>query len=155
MMSGSFVFGFPGETEAEYRQTMRFITELLDINPNMAFTTGWYLPYVGTGLYEKAKELGFKPFDKTEEWDKLDRWKNYFDLTWIGWDYRRAVKYSRKTIYLLVSAYRKNIPVLKQVLKWRIRHANFRLPLDILLISYMKTKWLAWRRRKMQKLTYG
>jgi len=138
MASGSFVFGLPSETEEEYKETLRFIVKLLEINNNLAFTGGWFLPYPGTGLYEKAKELGFKPPKNPEDWDIFDRWRNDYKMEWIDWDYRRPVKYSRKLIHLLALSYKRNIPIVKQIFKWRVEHANFFFPLDIWLFGWLR-----------------
>jgi radical SAM superfamily enzyme YgiQ (UPF0313 family) len=140
--SGSFVFGFPGETKEEYRQTMEFIIQLLEINPNLAFTTGWFLPFPGTGLYNVALAKGFKPPERIEDWDKFDRWSNKYKMDWIEWDYETAVKYSRRVVHLLAMAHKRNIPILKGVLKWRIRNLNFSFPVDILFFSKLRNIYM-------------
>ncbi|MFH1523301.1 MAG: radical SAM protein [Patescibacteria group bacterium] len=142
MVSGSIVFGFPTETKEEYKMSMEFIVKLLDINNNLAFTCGWFLPYPGTGLYKKAKELGFKQPEKIEEWDKFDRWRNDYEMEWIDWDYKLAVRYSRKIVHLLALAYKRNIPIIKRILKWRVKNLNFSFPIDIYLFSRLRNIYL-------------
>lgn len=142
MVSGSIVFGFPTETNEEYKKTMGFIVDLLEINNNLAFTSGWFLPYPGTGLYEKAKELGFNPPDKTEGWDRFDRWRNDYEMEWINWDYKLPVKYSRRIIHLLAMSYKRNIPILKNILKWRVKNLNFFLPIDIYIFGKLRNIYL-------------
>jgi len=142
MASGSFVFGMPTETKGEYRMTMNFIVKLLEINPNLAFTCGWFLPYPGTGLYEKAKEMGFKPPERVEDWDQFDRWRNDYKMAWLDWDYESPVKYTRQIIHLLALAHKRNIPILKSLLKWRVKNLNFSLPIDIFLFSKLRSIWL-------------
>jgi len=138
MVSGSIVFGFPSETKEEYRETMKFIIKLLEINNNLAFTCGWFLPYPGTGLYDKAKNYGFKPPEKLEDWDQFDRWRNDYRMGWIEWDYDLPVKYSRKIVHLLALAYKRNIPILKTIFKRRINNLNFSFPIDIYLFSKLR-----------------
>lgn len=138
MVSGSIVFGFPSETRGEYLKTMQFIVNLLKLNPNLAFTCGWFLPFPGTGLYEDALKRGFKPPKRIGEWDKLDRWKNDYTMDWLDWDYTRAVKYSRDVVYLLAMTYKRNIPVFRQLLTWRVKTANYALPIDIYILSFLK-----------------
>ena len=113
MTSGAIIFGVPTETKEEYHQTMKFIIKLLEINSNLAFTCGWFLPYSGTGLFEQAKAYGFKPPEKTADWDKFNRWSSDYKMSWIDWDYEEAVKYSRRIIHLLALAYKRNIPIFK------------------------------------------
>ncbi len=140
--TGGIVFGLPSETKAEYHETMKFIVKLLEINKDVAFTCGWFLPYPGTGLYEKAKEKGFKPPQKVEDWDQFDRWRDDYEMAWLDWDYKRAVKYSRKIVHLIALAYKRDIPIIKNILKWRIEHLNFSFPIDIYLFSKLRNIYL-------------
>ncbi|MFA6171554.1 MAG: radical SAM protein [Patescibacteria group bacterium] len=140
--SAGIIFGAPTETKSEYLETLNFIIRLLKINPNLAFTCGWFLPYPGTGLYEKSKELGFRPPQSIEEWDKFDRWRDDYEMEWVGWDAKRAVKYSRRFVHLLALAYKRNIPILKSLLKWRAGRANFSFPLDIYIFSRLRQIYL-------------
>ncbi len=142
LVSGSMVFGFPSETKEEYKKTLKFIVELLEINNNLAFTCGWFLPFPGTGLYEEAKKRGFNPPRKTENWDKFDRWRSDYQMEWIDWDYKLAVKYSRRIIHLLALAYKRNIPLLKKILKKRVEKLNFSFPIDIYLFSKLRNIYL-------------
>lgn len=142
MVSGSFVFGFPTETKEEYKITINFIMKLLEINPNLAFTCGWFMPYPGTGLYGKAKEMGFKPPQKIENWDQFNRWRNDYRMSWLDWDYEIYVKYTRQIIHLLALAHKRNIPILKGLLKWRVNNLNFSFPLDIYLFSKLRSIYL-------------
>jgi len=142
MASGSIVFGLPSETEAEYKETMELIIKLLAINNNLAFTCGWFLPYPGTGLYEKAKELGFRPPEKLEDWDQFDRWRNDYKMEWVSWNYGQAVKYSRQVVHLLALAYKRNIPFLKTILKKRVEHLNYSWPIDIYLFAKLRNIYL-------------
>ena len=142
MASGSMVFGLPSETKEEYKTTMNFIVKLLEINPNLAFTCGWFLPYPGTGLFEKAKEMGFRPPERIEDWDQFDRWRNDYKMSWLDWDYELYVKYTRQIIHLLALAHKRNIPILKSILKWRVRNLNFSFPLDIYIFSKLRNIYL-------------
>lgn len=143
MISGSVVFGFPSETKEEYKQTMNYIVELLKINPNLAFTCGWFLPFPGVGLYNKAIESGFKPPERIGDWDKFDRWRSDYKMAWIDWDYEAAVKYSREMINLLALAYKRNIPVFKQILTWRIKHLNYSFPIDIFILAWLRNTYFS------------
>lgn len=142
MASGSIVFGLPTETEEEYKATMKLIVKLLEINNNLAFTCGWFLPYPGTGLYEKAKELGFRPPKELADWDQFDRWRNDYEMAWVKWDYRQAVKYSRQVVHLLAMAHKRQIPILKTILKKRVEHLNYSFPLDIYIFSKLRNIYM-------------
>ena len=142
MASCSIIFGLPTETEEEYRATMKLIIKLLEINNNLAFTCGWFLPFPGTGLYEEAKKLGFRPPVKIEDWDIFDRWRNDYEMAWIKWDYKQAVKYSRQVAHLLALAYKRNVPFLKTILKKRIEYSNYSFPLDIYIFSRLRNIYM-------------
>jgi radical SAM superfamily enzyme YgiQ (UPF0313 family) len=137
-VSGSFIFGYPTETREEYHQTMEFIVELLDLYPNLAFTTGWFLPYPGTGLYDRAVEAGFRPPESLKEWDKFDRWRRDYEMEWIAWDYRTPVRYSRRLVNVLALSYVNNLPLFKRLFRWRVDRLTFRLPLDIWFFSWLR-----------------
>lgn len=139
MVSGSIVFGFPTETEEEYKMTMNFIVDLLKINPNLAFTSGWFLPFPGTGLYSKAIEQGFEPPEKIADWDKFDRWRNDYKMDWIDWDYQEVVKYSRDIVAMLAMSYKRNIFLFKDILTWRVKNANYKFPIDIYILSKIRS----------------
>ena len=140
--SGSFVFGFPTETAEEYKETMKFIVKLLEINKNLAFTCGWYLPFPGTGLYDKAKELGFVPPARIEDWEKFNRWRQDYEMEWITWDYKKAVKFTRQIVNLLAMAYKRDISPLKFLLKKRVENLNFSFPFDIYIFSRIRDIYL-------------
>ncbi len=120
----------------------KLIVKLLEINRDVAFTCGWFLPYPGTGLYEKAKILGFAPSRKTEDWDRFDRWSNEYEMEWLDWDYKKMVKYSRKVIQLLALSYKRKIPLAKQIFRWRVEHLNFFLPADIYFFSKLRNIYM-------------
>lgn len=142
MASGAIIFGAPTETKEEYHQTMKFIIKLLEINNNLAFTCGWYVPYVGTAMYEKAKSMGFVPPSKTEDWDEFDRWGATHNKGWIEWDFELPVKYSRRIVHLLAMSYKRDIPFFKTILKKRVEKLNFSFPLDIYILSRLRNIYL-------------
>jgi len=157
MVAGSMIFGLPTETKEEYFMTMKFIVELLDINPNLAFTCGWYLPYPGTALFEKAKEMGFKPPETSREWDKFDRWRRNYEMEWLDWDYHQAVKYSRIIVNLVAMAYKRRLRILQKIFSYRIKKSNYNYPIDIFVIAKIRQIYMhggsnSWLEKKMQYL---
>jgi len=145
MVTGSFIFGLPTETKEEFKESMRFIVKLLSINGHSGFSAGWFLPYPGTGLFERAKELGFKPPETIEAWDTFDRWRDNYDMPWLAWDATAARKYTRRTIQLLALAYKRNLPFLKKILIFRLEHVFYFLPLDLMLLGYLRDHYMFYR----------
>lgn len=119
-VSGSLIFGFPTETRDEFRSTLKLIVELLDNKSNMTFTTGWYMPYPGSELYEFAIQHGFHPPKRTEDWEALDRWIDNFELTWVDWISTAETTEVRNNVVFLAFLYRFNIPLLKNIAKKQI-----------------------------------
>ena len=138
MPPGSFVFGFPTETAADYKETMNFIIKLLEINKNLVLTCGWYMPYPGTGLYNVAKEMGFVPPERMEDWENFNRWHKDYEMEWISWDYKKAMRYTSQIVNLLAMAYKRDISFLKFILKKRIRNLNFSFPIDLYVFTRIR-----------------
>jgi hypothetical protein len=68
----NLMFGFPGETEADFQATLDFLTEnrpyIDEVNPSDAFTG--LIP--GTELYERATEFGITNLGNTWFWEAGD-----------------------------------------------------------------------------------
>ena len=79
---------------------------------------------------------------KIEDWDIFDRWRNDYEMAWIKWDYKQAVKYSRQVAHLLALAYKRNVPFLKTILKKRIEYSNYSFPLDIYIFSRLRNIYM-------------
>ena len=64
----SFIWGFPGETEEDFKQTVDTIRKLWrmkHIKVNGLFTL---IPYPGTPLYEQCLKEGYPERKSLEEW---------------------------------------------------------------------------------------
>ncbi len=117
---GSMIFGFPTETRNEFRSTLKLIAELLDCKSNMIFTTGWYMPYPGSELYEFVIQHGFSPPKRTEDWEDMDRWIDNFEITWVDWISTAETTEVRNNVIFLTFLYRFNIPLLKNLARKQI-----------------------------------
>jgi len=137
-ISGSFMFGLPTETYAEYQDTINLIIRMLEVKPQMVFTSGFFMPYPGTELYDLVKTMGFVPPKKTEDWDVMNRWRDDFSISWADWLTSQSALNSRKNIILLAMLYRYNIPLLKQWVSRRVRTNS--------LTSVPDLKFLIWVR---------
>lgn len=78
----TFVIGWPEETKDDIRKTIDLIFKLLEINP-LSFIHPLYIytPYPGTDLFQEAKERGFSPPDKLEDWARF-HWSR-INIPWI------------------------------------------------------------------------
>jgi anaerobic magnesium-protoporphyrin IX monomethyl ester cyclase len=137
-MSPSIIFGTPTETKEEYRQTIRMIIDMFEINKNLVFTTGFYMPFPGTDLYDLSKKTGFVEPAGTEDWAKMDRWTDKLEIKWINWGSAREFARMRERIQVLGILYRYNIPFLKGLLKWRLLRGFHWLEFEVPLILYLR-----------------
>jgi radical SAM superfamily enzyme YgiQ (UPF0313 family) len=65
---GSFVGGYPGETEMELEETMDLIATLFTQDPSFTFELFSYIPYPGTTAQDVLAKHGFHFPEKIEEW---------------------------------------------------------------------------------------
>ncbi len=128
----TLIVGYPGETEEEMNDTVRFALELQDSNPNCFTVIFNYLPIIGTPFFQDAVKKGFKAPAKLEDWANME-----FD-TWLrnyqSWSSPRLVKKLEAisfTSYFANAniAYKFNSPLLRfcfklyhPVAKWRFRN---------------------------------
>lgn len=148
-VSGSFIVAFPGETEEECKETMALIVQLLEMKKEMNFTLGYYLPYPGSRLYELAREKGFIPPARTEDWQDLDRWASETRINWVDWMTSEKAVALRTSVWLLRDCYRssstsvlsliKNF-VKKQVMSLKVESFRMKLLLGIYEIFFLREK---------------
>jgi len=141
-MSPSIIFAVPTETKEEYYQTIKMIVDMFEINKNLTFTTGFYLPYPGTDLYDLCRKMGFAAPDKTEDWANLDRWTSKMETTWIDWGSTEEFAKMRRRIEVLGILYRYNIPVFKRLLRWRLLNNFYLFEIDVGLILFIKDMFI-------------
>jgi len=68
----TLIVGFPGETEKEINDTVKFACELEQINPNAYCLIFPFMPIVGTSFFQDAINAGFSAPKTLEEWEFFD-----------------------------------------------------------------------------------
>lgn len=128
--SYSAMVGLPTETKKEFYNTIDLLYRIYKIQPQAAFTLGAYLPYPGSALYEFSLAQGFKPPTRTEDWGRLDRFRNRFSSPWVDakqvWKIREYFKFLGM-----------KLGPIKKWIEFRIRKKFFVLPLDIYILEYL------------------
>ncbi len=128
--SYSTIVGLPTETKKEFNSTIDLMYQVYKIHPQAGFTLGAYLPYPGSEMYQFSIEQGFIPPQKTEEWGKIDRFRNRFTSPWVDaklvWRIREYFK------FLSI-----NLGIVNKWLEWRIKKRFFSIPLDIYLLEFL------------------
>ncbi|MBU1137246.1 B12-binding domain-containing radical SAM protein [Patescibacteria group bacterium] len=125
----SAIVGLPTETKEEFDSTINLMYQVHKIHPQAGFTLGAYLPYPGSKLYQFSLKHGFNPPEKTEDWGKIDRFRNRFVSPWINarlvWKIREYFK------FLSI-----NLGLINKWLEFRIKRKFFSFPVDIYLLEY-------------------
>ncbi len=138
---GSFIIGLPTETQQEVFKTIDLALELYEINPNMQYAFGVYLPYPGTDLYELTIKKGFSPPKKTEDWANVDSWYDNFNIDWLDWT-NDASYFLRIRNYMCLMPLKKlNIPILRDIPEKRLRQKDFSHKFEILLLDSIRLKF--------------
>lgn len=80
----SFIYGFPGETNAQAQETIDLI-KFLKLNYPLISISGpkVYTPYPGTPLFNDCVKSGWNPPKSTTEWSEINRDSNIFEYPWI------------------------------------------------------------------------
>lgn len=138
---GSFILGVPTETRDEAFETIDFALELANIHENMRYSFGFYLPYPGSEMYDMAVKLGFKPPEKTEDWEILDRWSDKLPLTWLDWN-------QNPTYFMNVRRYMNLLPLrqtklfyLNKLPEKRLRNKQFDYNFEADLLTSVQQKF--------------
>ena len=79
--SFNVIFGFPGEGDAERRETVRMILDVCRRYPGAEFWTNIFTPYPGAPVMQRAFELGIDVPKTFEGWS--DFFPRYTTLPWL------------------------------------------------------------------------
>ncbi|MBI2985994.1 MAG: B12-binding domain-containing radical SAM protein [Deltaproteobacteria bacterium] len=132
----TLIVGFPGETDAEMTDTVRFACELQDTNPNAFTLIFMFLPIIGTPFYDQAVKEGFKGPEKLEDWEHMefDTWlRNYRSwsspelirkleaISFTSYFSNKNVEYKFSNSALLRLCFK----IYHPVARWRFRNQKF------------------------------
>jgi anaerobic magnesium-protoporphyrin IX monomethyl ester cyclase len=105
--SFNMIFGFPGEGEAERRESVDLIMDICRKYPGAEFWTNIFTPYPGAPIMERAFELGIEVPKTLEGW--VEFFPRYTILPWLKGKKHRELQIMRD--YLRVAFNRKPIGV--------------------------------------------
>jgi hypothetical protein len=88
MVSG-VIFGAPGETVEDLRQTIDYIKQIREINPNFYISSTFFRPLPGTAMFDMAVNYGYKPPQTLEQWAEQGeqghyKYNEFQDAPWIA-----------------------------------------------------------------------
>jgi anaerobic magnesium-protoporphyrin IX monomethyl ester cyclase len=108
--SFNMIFGFPGEGDAERRESIQLIMDICRKYPGAEFWTNIFTPYPGAPILDRAFELGIDVPKTLEGW--VEFFPRYTVLPWLKGKKHREVQTMRE--YLRVAFNRKPIGVTKK-----------------------------------------
>lgn len=140
--SFNMIFGFPGETETERRESIALIMQICRRYPAAEFWTNIFTPYPGSPVMKRAFELGIQVPATFEGW--ADFFPRYTVLPWLKGKQHERVQRMRE--YLRVAFHRVPIGVQKKHFvnralhraislpaRWRLDHDVYSAPVDLWL----------------------
>lgn len=147
--SFNMIFGFPGEGEAEQRESIRLIMKICRKYPGAEFWTNIFTPYPGSPIMKRAFELGIETPKTFEGW--ADFFPRYTTLPWLKGKKHQRVQTMRD--YLRIAFHRIPIgrkhthPVNRFVqeaisipARWRLDHNFYAAPFE-LWMKNAANKW--------------
>jgi anaerobic magnesium-protoporphyrin IX monomethyl ester cyclase len=144
-VSAQFMLGIPTHTKKEIICSVRYGLKLMELYPNLIWTTVAYVPLPGTRLYHKAIEEGYVPPKRIEEYKDFGQpsiSKYKLPISWLPW----ATKRDKETLkfvlpmsaYLIKTRLSPSWPwVIRTMIKpffkiayWRMYNLNFHCLID-------------------------
>jgi anaerobic magnesium-protoporphyrin IX monomethyl ester cyclase len=122
--SFNMIFGFPGETEVERRESIRLMMDICRRYQTAEWWTNIFTPYPGAPIMKRAFELGINVPRTFEGW--ADFFPRYTVLPWLKGEQHKRVQRMRE--YLRVAFTRVPIGVSKKHPVNRLVHRTISLP---------------------------
>lgn len=122
--SFNMIFGFPGETDADQRDSIKLIMRICRRYPQAEFWTNIFTPYPGSPIMKKAFELGIQVPKSFEGW--ADFFPRYTVLPWLKGAKHQRVQRMRE--YLRIAFNRVPIGVQQKHPVNRLVHRTISLP---------------------------
>src|ERR1041384_1315555 len=138
--SFNLIFGYPGETEKERRESVALMMNICRRYPGAEFWTNIFTPYPGSPIMKRAFELGIEVPKTLEGW--ADFFPRYTVLPWLKGREHERVQNMRE--YMRVAFHRVPIgkyrtPALSRLMfqlismpaRWRLDHHVYAVPVDL------------------------
>ena len=90
----NLILGYPGETEADRRETFRVMGEIYRRHSNVSFSPNIFTPYPGIPIWPQLRELGVREPQSLEEWADVGLGSNH--LPWLQGEELRRLKRNLK-----------------------------------------------------------
>ena len=140
--SFNMIFGYPGETEADLRQSVALVMDICRKYPGAEIWTNIFTPYPGAPIMERAFELGIDVPKSLEGWTEF--FPRYTVLPWLKGERHHRVQTMRE--YLRVAFNRTPVSRIQRnwlnrtvhelisvPARWRLDHHYYKFPLELQL----------------------
>jgi radical SAM superfamily enzyme YgiQ (UPF0313 family) len=140
----SLIFGLPGETEDDRRQTLAMIRDIKGRYPTTEFHSNIYTPYPGAPNFRQAVEMGLREPDSLEQWAEF--YPKFQRLPWIDANTHRQIQRMRDYIRIAYGAApvraRSSLReaahrVLGPVARARLRRYHYEVPVELWALKSM------------------
>ncbi len=138
--SFGFIFGLPGETEADLRATVDLIAAIYARSPLTDCHTNIFTPYPGSPLWDPSIDLGVTPPATLEDW--IDFFPRLTTLPWLQGaphrrlqDIRQYLRFGFPNVRVGEDRgslrHRLALRALGPTARWRLRAHRYRAPLEV------------------------
>jgi len=122
--SFNMIFGFPGESEVDRRESIQLVMNVCRRYPAAEFWTNIFTPYPGSPIMQRAFELGIDVPKTFEGW--ADFFPRYTVLPWLKGEKHKRVQTMRE--YMRVAFNRVPIGVQRKHFVNRLVHRSISIP---------------------------
>ena len=138
--SYNLIFGYPGETETDRRESVSLMMNICRRYPRAEFWTNIFTPYPGSPIMERAFELGIDVPKTMEGW--ADFFPRYTVLPWLkGREHERVQvmrDYMRVAFHRIPIAKRRTNALSRAIFnlisipaRWRLDHHVYAFPFEL------------------------
>lgn len=140
----SLIFGLPGETDEDRRQTLEMLAEIKAKFPTTEFHSNIYTPYPGAPNFRQAIDMGLREPQSLEEWAAF--YPKFQRLPWLDGEVHREIQLMREYIRIGFGAapIRRGSRVREAVVKalgpsarLRLRNRQYAVPMELWLLKSM------------------
>lgn len=98
-IASGLIFGVPGETEEDLKQTIAYIDKIRKVNPAFRISSTFFRPLPGTELFRQLELDGYLNCHSFDDWAEVGQSSHYIYNAWmdIPWmDEREKKKYRQR-----------------------------------------------------------
>jgi anaerobic magnesium-protoporphyrin IX monomethyl ester cyclase len=140
----SLIFGLPGETDEDRRQTLEMLAEIKTKFPTTEFHSNIYTPYPGAPNFRQAIDMGLPEPQSLEDWAAF--YPKFQRLPWLDGAVHREIQLMREYIRIGFGAapIRRSSRAREVVIKalgpsarLRLRKRQYSVPMELWLLKSM------------------